>query len=84
MPQLPLMVYVTTTLPFIRPVMIPEAEPIFATAESKINQMPPVKESVNVSGVPMQKAVSPLIVPAVGAGLMVIVSVAVAVPHELV
>jgi hypothetical protein len=75
-------VYFTVSIPAVTPVTMPDV-PIVAVLLLLL-QVPPVTLSVNVVAELTHKDELPVIVPALGSGLMVMVLVAVVVPHPLV
>ena len=68
-------------MPAATPVTVPVAETV-AFVVSELVHVPPLTDSVNVAGVPIQMVDEPVIVPDVGGLLTVNVLVAVSAPHE--
>ena len=63
-PHVPVTTYIIISEPDVTPVTIPDAEPIVATAELLLLQMPPVIASDNVIVEPTHTSERPVIVPA--------------------
>ena len=66
------------------PVTTPVAAPTAATAALLLLHVPPATASVRVAVVPVQTVVAPVMVPAVAAGLTVMVRVLLTAPHAAV
>jgi hypothetical protein len=75
---------VIVVLPAATPVIIPEVKSTVATAVVLLLQLPPAMLLLNIMVEPLQTEAGPLIVPAVGTGLTVIVADADADPQTLV
>jgi hypothetical protein len=67
-------------VPGAMPVTMPVADTL-ATEVAVLLQLPPVVVSVRVTGLPVQTAEVPVIMPAYGRGLIVIVCIAVSAPQ---
>ena len=84
LPQLLVTVYKISELPAATPVTLPVADPAVATVVLLLLQCPPGLASDSVVITPAHTLEVPVMIPAAGNGLTVIIFVALAVPQKLV